>query len=41
MHEVTLLIGGESRGALDGKTFERINPASGQAASRAAATFVL
>ena len=37
MHEVTLLIGGESRGASDGRTFERINPASGVAASRAAA----
>ena len=37
MHEVTLLIVGESRGASDGKTFERINPASGKPASRAAA----
>ncbi|WP_144110587.1 aldehyde dehydrogenase [Paraburkholderia sp. BCC1886] len=37
MDDVTLLIGGESRGASDRKTFERINPASGKPASRAAA----
>ncbi|MFT4068005.1 aldehyde dehydrogenase [Paraburkholderia sp.] len=37
MQDVTLLIGGESRGASDGKTFERINPANGCVASRAAA----
>ncbi|NML32460.1 aldehyde dehydrogenase [Paraburkholderia antibiotica] len=37
MQDVTLLIGGESRGASDGRTFERIDPANGRVASRAAA----
>ncbi|PRE22275.1 aldehyde dehydrogenase [Burkholderia multivorans] len=37
MHEVSLLIDGVSRGASDGATFDRIDPATGQVASRAAA----
>ncbi|OLL28195.1 salicylaldehyde dehydrogenase [Burkholderia sp. SRS-W-2-2016] len=37
MQDVTLLIDGKSRGASDGRTFERINPANGRVASRAAA----
>jgi acyl-CoA reductase-like NAD-dependent aldehyde dehydrogenase len=37
MHEVSLLIDGVSRGASDGGTFDRIDPATGQVASRAAA----
>jgi len=37
MQDVSLLIDGEARGASNGKTFERINPATGRAASRAAA----
>ncbi|EMD9436769.1 aldehyde dehydrogenase [Burkholderia cepacia] len=37
MHEVSLLIDGVSRGASDGGTFDRIDPATGRVASRAAA----
>jgi vanillin dehydrogenase len=37
MHEVSLLIDGAARAASNGKTFERINPATGQVATRAAA----
>ncbi|MBF5008049.1 aldehyde dehydrogenase [Burkholderia pseudomultivorans] len=37
MHEVSLLIDGVSRGASNGATFDRIDPATGQVASRAAA----
>ncbi|CAN0627346.1 Vanillin dehydrogenase [Burkholderia multivorans] len=37
MHEVSLLIDGAARGASDGKTFDRIDPATGEVASRAAA----
>lgn len=40
MNEVNLLIGGESVPAKDGRTFERINPVSGTAATRAAAASV-
>ena len=37
MHDVTLLIGGQSRSAANGATFERRNPVSDAVASRAAA----
>jgi vanillin dehydrogenase len=37
MNEVKLLIGGEDRAASDGATFERIDPVSGEVATRAAA----
>jgi vanillin dehydrogenase len=40
MQEVNLLIDGASRGASHGRTFERINPATGRPASRAAAASV-
>src|ERR1700756_4642911 len=37
MHQTNLLIGGAKRVASNGKTFERINPATGEAAPRPAA----
>ena len=40
MHETSLLIGGAARPASNGKTFERINPATGEVATRAAAATV-
>jgi len=40
MHDVRLLIEGAARGASNGKTFERINPATGEVATRAAAATV-
>ncbi|WP_322063352.1 aldehyde dehydrogenase [Paraburkholderia sp. J63] len=40
MQDVHLLINGKSRGASDSRTFERINPATGAVASRAAAATV-
>ncbi|MCP3720631.1 aldehyde dehydrogenase [Paraburkholderia sp. CNPSo 3281] len=40
MYESRLLIGGESRTASGGRTVERINPATGQAATQAAAATV-
>jgi acyl-CoA reductase-like NAD-dependent aldehyde dehydrogenase len=40
MHQTNLLIGGAQRGASNGKTFERINPATGAVATRAAAATV-
>ena len=37
MNEVKLLIGGQERAAGDGATFDRINPVTGEVATRAAA----
>jgi acyl-CoA reductase-like NAD-dependent aldehyde dehydrogenase len=37
MHEVSLLIGGKDAPASNGATFDRVNPATGEVASRAAA----
>ncbi|WP_028217082.1 aldehyde dehydrogenase [Paraburkholderia oxyphila] len=40
MHETSLLIGGAAQPAAHGKTFTRINPATGEVATRAAAATV-
>ena len=37
MNQIQLLIGGKDRDASDGATFDRINPVTGEVATRAAA----